>query len=368
MRAVQSRSFRSSFSAFAPISLLFLCVVAAAILPNCSTKPGDACQGGLIKNGLCVAKCAPDKCLPSNTCIANACALVCTSHLDCLADGSQTCQPSVEDVTGKAVNVCAASGKAAGIGLPCPNGNECAQGFRCISAGVGDADAYCTNEDCGSDTDCAAGFYCGVARDPHAICGSMPPKGNSDYCGKTTEPCVEPAHFNDTGTRYVEGPICLLRHVCMKRRGCVACKTDLDCSRVPGQKCATIAGEQRCAHACARDGDCEADAKCDLALGACVPRAGACKGSGKVCDPCVNDLDCGGVGSTLGCSRVSSSMRACLDYAFAVTCMGDADCPVVASGKHGACLDEARMVKPDNPLYRKCVFPFDPVANKSSCW
>ncbi len=354
-------SLRAALSAL----LLSTSLLAALASGGCSSGSADPCKGGLIENGQCVAKCSADKCVAGNVCVANQCTLACTSHLDCLDDGSQSCLPAKDD-DGVAITTCQANGKTPGIGLKCPVGNECAAGLRCITSGSGDADAYCTNDDCHADADCVDGYYCGITHDPHEICGSSPKKGNNNFCGTTKEACIDPAHFADGGKTLFEGSLCLLRHTCLKRSPCTPCATDLDCSRREGQKCVTIGSAQACAPACNTDKDCEADAKCTA--GACVPRAGACKLAGAWCDPCVSDEDCGGKGTKVGCAQLSGNQHACLDFSFPVTCMTDADCPKAPSGKNGTCLDERQQLTSTDSNYHHCYFPIDAATNKTSCY
>jgi hypothetical protein len=354
---------RAAISAVLLASALFT----GLVFVGCSSGAADPCKGGLLENGQCVAKCSPALCLTGNTCVGNQCELLCTSHLDCLDDGSQSCLPAKEDDTGKSIMTCQPNTKAPGIGLKCPVGNECAAGLRCITTGVGDADAYCTNDDCHADADCVDGFYCGITHDPHQICGLTPKKGNNGFCGTTKEPCIDPANFADGGKTLFEGSVCLLRRTCLKREPCAPCATDLDCSRRSGQTCVTIGAAKACAQACKAEGDCEPDAKCTA--GACIPRAGACKLAGAWCDPCVSDEDCASKGGgRIGCAQLSGGQRACLDFTFPTTCMVDADCPKAPSGKNGACLDERQQLTAADANYHHCYFPIDAVTNKSSCY
>ena len=212
------------------------------------TGAGGGCEGGVIIHGQCEGKCTPDKCLPGNTCVGNACVLKCAVHNDCIA-GSQSCLPAQEDDTKADITVCTANGLGP-VGFPCPLNTECSTqtacpdgkscdytqcgGEACVrndvacgtdpdcrigacpdktacvvpacpaaeclpltckTNGVGDALAYCTKLDCADDTQCPGGYYCGITRDPHTICGLMPEKGNNTTCGKTLDPCIDPATF-----------------------------------------------------------------------------------------------------------------------------------------------------------------------------
>ncbi|MFO0552904.1 MAG: hypothetical protein U0271_31240 [Polyangiaceae bacterium] len=387
----------------------------------------DDCRGGVIVNGVCEGKCTPDQCLEGNTCVGNRCVLLCDSQADCFQDGSQSCAAAVEDDTGSNINVCQPSGKSGGIGVPCPSGSECGDWYQCPdggtchasdcggdltacaadtaacegvdnctigkcpdgsacrtdcgtacypwldcqTAGLADADSYCINRDCQSDDDCIDGYFCAIVRDPHEVCDSNPQKGDSQFCGTTSEGCLAvdgTGHTTDGSTRF-EGSLCMLRQSCMKRGQAAPCATDLDCSRIDAQKCATYAGETRCSRLCANDDDCHPDDTCDTAQGACVPRFSAwVTATGGFCEPCLSDADCGDASSTKACVDISGGARACFDEAFPDTCTTDANCPTAPGGKHGSCLDERFGLAPGDSVYHRCYLPLDVNSNKTECW
>lgn len=389
--------------------------------------PGDSsgeCIGGVVVNGVCEGKCKPELCLEGNTCVGNRCVLKCSSHLECYP-GIQDCAPAEEDDTGEKIMVCTGNGRPVGYGAPCPFGVECSGfgscpdgtpcslaqcnfnpgdcvrdaeacgddpdcfagkcsdgsacvvqpcpieqctslGLECRTRGEGDAEAYCAKPHCSTDADCPGGYECAITRDPHAICNTNPKKGNNSFCGVTDEACIDRDDFEANGSTFFEGAICLLRKACVKRSQCSPCTSDLDCSLVPGLRCVPIGGENRCARSCSRREDCDLDHECveiDEETSACVPRFGACVGSGNFCEPCVNDEDCGGVGTTMACVTNLRGERACLDLAFPHECTTDDDCPTSPSGRHGSCNDEGRC---SLPLYRRD--PRDPESLVQSCW
>ncbi|WP_234022944.1 hypothetical protein [Sorangium cellulosum] len=360
----------------------------------------------------------PSLCLAGNTCVDNRCVLECSNHLDCRPD--QVCGPAQEDDTNDTISVCQPHGKPQGYGAPCPFGNECGQygscpdgsacnlaqcdnnladcrrdtdacggddpnctlgkcsngkpcvlptcdaaactslGLECRGQGEGDAEAYCTQPHCASDADCADGYECALTRDAHAICGTE--KGDNSFCGETEEECVDPAAFNANGNQFIEGSVCLLRTACIKRAQCAPCESDLDCSRIAGQRCVSIGGEDRCARTCNNDEDCELDYQCTE--GACIPRFGACVGDGGFCEPCRNDNDCGGVGTLTACVSTLRGQRACLDFsARTEPCTSDDDCPESPSGRHGACLADGSC---SLPMYKRD--PRDEGSVVQSCW
>ena len=408
------------------VSHLFaaLAVAGVALLaPACDGEapPGEECVGGVIVNGVCEGKCEPDKCLPGNTCVGNRCALLCDSHTDCYLDGSQDCLPATEDETDAAITTCQFGPRSAGTGIACPFKVECANwlacpddgtcfasqcagdpgacvqdadvckddascvvgkcpdgsGCRvncavdckpwleCQTKGEGDAEAYCTKRDCATDDDCIGGYYCGIIRDPHEVCATDPPKGDNSFCGETTEPCLPPGA---NGTSLFEGSLCMLRRSCLKRDQSVPCATDLDCSQIEGQKCVAFGGETRCARTCAQNTDCLLDATCDLGLGACVPKFGKwITDGGKFCEPCKNDEDCGGAGTSWTCFDLFGGMGGCFDQSFPDTCTTDADCPKAPGGKAGTCLDEEEGLAPGDSVYHRCYVPINN-DGKSTCW
>src|SRR5262249_26897507 len=140
----------------------------------------------------------------------------------------------------------------------CP-ANECVP-MKCITSGKGDANAYCTSEDCTSDADCGPGYGCKITRDPRKICNSN--KGNNNFCGKTTDPGLDPADFMKDGGTFFEGSLCILRHTCEVREQCAPCATDLDCSLVAGQSCTMVGTEKVCTRGCANDKNCDQDYHC----------------------------------------------------------------------------------------------------------
>ncbi len=378
---------------------------------SASTGTGDECVGGVVINGKCEGKCTPDKCLPGNTCVGNACMLKCTAHTDCF-DGTQDCLPAKEDDTGADILVCTTTGLGP-VGSPCPLNAECAAklacpdgkscdytqcgggtctkddvacagdakcrigtcpdmtacvvpacpaaeclALTCKTNGVGDALAYCTKLDCDDDTQCPGGYYCGVTRDPHTICGLMPEKGNDSVCGTTTDPCIDPATFGMNGNTYFEGSVCLLRKECLRRDLCAACTADIDCT-IQGQHCVQSGAGNHCLRTCGKASDCQNGTTC--VSGSCQPfYTGGCEGKGEFCAPCINDEDCGKKGTAMRCEVVNdlTDERGCLDSSFSTSCMTDVDCPLSPGGRHGHCLAEADGVAPIDSVYHKCYLPF----------
>lgn len=368
--------------------------------PGCGTE----CAGGVLVDGVCEGRCDPSACLEGNVCVGNRCMLVCDSHTDCYnaAAGQpryQACMAQKTDVVpaeddpnaglneGPEAYVCTDIDKAPNIGLFCPFGTECDASFacpdgtpceqgkdseghctaaeckplKCITTGEADAEAYCTTVDCKTDDDCGPGFYCGIRRDPQKICGTM--KGDED-------PCIDPANFGANGATYQEGPVSLLRNVCLKREPCAPCKGPFDCSLSGDMACVSINGEQVCAKTCVGDEDCPDDFKC--AGGYCIPRTETCKppATGNFCFNCLNDLDCGPAGpdNTVYCAELSGGQHGCFDSSFPDDCTADTDCPTSPSGKYGECLDEGEGVTSADSVYHRCYLPYFPTPSKFQCW
>lgn len=308
------------------------------------------------------------------------------SSLQCDGDPA-ACVPDEEACSGQAD--CKAGKCPDGAACRVGCADDCAPWLDCQSNGEGDADAYCTLRDCQSDDECLAGFYCGIVRTPYDVCGPTCDvatetclgglmdgspcntdkecqKGNTSFCGETGEACRAPGQ---DGTTLFEGSLCMLRKSCAKRGIGAPCASPLDCSRVDGLTCAAAGGESRCTKACSTDEECLADAVCDKALSACIPRFGAWVGSGKFCEPCVTDEDCGSAGSQVACATLFGGVRACFDFAYGIECATDADCPTAPSGLHGACLDEGENITSADPRYHRCYLPTEPdSAATTRCW
>ncbi len=289
------------------------------------------------------------------------------------------------------IATCVFTQKAMNIGLACPLGTECDASFACpdgstcdpngtgkqacdvsqcraldcISAGVGDGNAYCSNFDCTKDSDCVDGMFCTVRRLTQNICGTT--KG-------TDMPCINTSDFTTNAATFQEGPVSLLRNVCRKRGECAACTGDLDCSLTPTASCVQLNTDMRCAVTCSMDTDCEADKTCAGAAmgtpGFCIPKfdGGTCIGTGQFCEPCLSDLDCAAGGPTMACEVTAGTQTACIDASFAKTCTTSNDCPVSPSGKHGYCMDEAVGVMSTDSIYHRCYFPHNSTLNRFQCW
>jgi hypothetical protein len=406
------------------VAALGLAALAGVVSASGATGCGSTstfCAGGFIRptpgtaQGVCEGLCAPSKCAnPGNVCVDNRCELECAGILDC--QGGQDCVAAKTDgASGTAVTICQTSSKAA-IGARCPFGNECAaqkacpdgsncdytqcggttcspdpvacdgvtgcttgkcsdgsacvvpgcaqtacKPLVCVSNGSGDADAYCSLQDCQTDANCPGGYWCEVVSDPHQICGK--PKPNTTTCGTTTDPCVDPSMNAANGTTYSQGQFCTERNECRIRRQCDPCATDVDCSLTPSQHC--VAGS--CALDCGSDADCLSGYQCTS--GECVPRYGSCaapKGTGTFCETCRNQDDCA---TGFHCDALlPGGLRTCLISAGTKNCTADSMCPKSPSGLFGACLGAAEESQPGDGVYQTCFAPFDAAGGAYQCW
>src|SRR5262249_55131232 len=132
------------------------------------------------------------------------------------------------------------------------------------------------------------------------------------------------------------------------------------------QHCTMVGSEKVCTRGCLSNKDCDPDYECTT--GQCVPRFGACVGSGNFCEPCRNDEDCGGKGTTKACVSLSGDQNECFDESLPDTCTTSADCPKSPGGKNGYCLDENLGVSSTDALYHHCYVPFNLSSYKTSCW
>lgn len=319
----------------------------------------------------------------------------CSDWLACPDGGGCSASQCDEQDSACALDQAACEGVDGCTAGKCPDGSECRVGCQadcapwldCEGKGPEDVNAYCTLRDCASDDDCLAGFHCGVVRAPHDICGPVCQgdpgvcaggpkdgqacksdgecqKGNDALCGTTAEPCRTPGQG---GESTFEGSVCLLRRSCLMRGPGDVCQSDVDCSRIPDQRCASLGGETRCAQVCEADPDCLPDAACDAEQGACLPRFGAWVGTGGFCEPCVTDEDCGASGTSVACVSTPDG-RACFDFAYPDECTSDADCPLSPGGLHGACLDEGEQIGPADPRYHRCSLPISQETGQPACW
>jgi hypothetical protein len=260
-----SASFSASFRPAMAIAAAALAL--ALVSPACSSKS--------------TAGCVDSNCAEGNKCLELdgevRCRKVCSSNHDpstscpfnhtCVPrDGAESfCVKNALELTegpGLWGTPCVAS---QGIDNPACDAD---QGFFCYGTAPNDGAAYCTLYGCGSDSECAAGYYCGDVNSSPNVASPVRIVGATEK-------------------------------VCLKRTYCAPCRGDMDCPAQGGveQRCvADDDGNQFCATTCANNGNCPYDARCvegpaeDAMV--CYPRAGRCVGDGSVCSPCRSDADC----------------------------------------------------------------------------
>lgn len=300
-------------------------------------------------------------------------------------------------------------GKCDGTGTRCVvttcPAEQCTK-FQCLTDGEGDPDAYCTHYDCTSDDHCAAGYECGLTRDPRPLC-DQPSAGNiggTPFCGATGgETCVASTDLTANGAALSVGELCLQRGTCLKRTKGSPCTSHMDCSLVLGgaHLCApTPSGDESvCGSICLDDSSCTPDEQC-LPTGqstcartpaipctagtdcpregdtceprsVCMPRSGSWQAGG-FCNKCRNDVDCADddPNSRMACGLATDGQAACLDQSFPHECPNgtDAECPPSPSGARGECLDENEQVTPASSVYRHCYYPFSDAVGGFTCW
>jgi len=278
------------------------------------------------------SECPADQ---GQACVLGICRVACNSHFDCLGRGECTSEVDVEGVSGHFCDLTKAR-------LPgqfytrCPAGTECdaASGYFCVGAGTDDLDAYCTI-DCTDDSTCAPGYACSpLTRTPCQNSCNL--KGNPK-----DRQCV-PSDQIGEGKPYQCAERGVVRNVCRPRKFCSPCESDEDCLAAANQICAKDrSGAKICTQLCdlahpscpwGNAAECKVWDK-DLNRPTCGHRFGSCKGTGKSCEPCLNDADCGDKGV---CNASSfTGERWCVDFSVSCSCGADADETGVCSG--GGC-------------------------------
>lgn len=317
---------------------------------ECDTPRGYKCVDSFCKRHTGqFDSCQTDaQCDQANgfSCVEGQCRVPCSSHFECAPVG--TCESTAQGMYCKA----GSPAKRGQYYSNCPYGNadcDTANGFTCVGSGVGDLDAICTAS-CASAADCPSGFRCGaVSATPCAsACGVN---------GEQTDGCI-PASEIGPGKAYdCTQPFGLVRRVCVRNAFCTTCETDEDCFGVAGQICAKDkSGQKICTFPCTLGGaSCPwgAATECGVwdkerGIATCAHRFGACHGSGKGCEPCVDSSDCGKNGY---CTRSSfTGERFCVDLSVSCNCGGDADangscaghgCPLSPGGLEMTCADSS---------------------------
>lgn len=284
-------------------------------------------------------------------CVEGACQAACSLHEHCGRAG--VCTGMGENTEGETVAFCqpdALPREPGQFGTSCLTSSDAcdsAGDFMCLTRGEGDTESYCTLRGCDSDAECPAGLFCS-----HNFVGSRPPCESA--CGVTGQPqetnCI-PATDIGAGRPYrcaANGGLELT--VCLNRSFCTDCETDADCRSEANQICARGPdGNKTCTLLCSEGlGSCPwgSSTQCglfdqELGLPTCAPLFGACRGSGKSCEPCVDDSDC----PTGFCSASGfTGEQFCFDETASCSCEDGEEscvgggCPLTPSGLQMNCL------------------------------
>jgi hypothetical protein len=284
-------------------------------------------------------------------CIAGACETECTLHEHCGRAG--VCTGSGQNGEGQSVAYCqkdSAPRESGQFGSGCLLSSEACDSsndFMCLSAGDGDTKSYCTLRGCDSDAECPSGLFCS-----HNAVASRSPCVAT--CGLTAQPqdanCIPEGDIG-AGRPYRCSPGGGLElTVCLKRAFCAPCTTDADCRGEPNQVCASGPdGNKTCTVTCADGlGSCPwgTATRCDvfdqeLGVATCAPLFGACRGTGKGCEPCVDDADCPNgfcsVSTFTGEQFCFDETASCSCPSGQESCVGGG-CPLTPSGLQMNCL------------------------------
>ncbi len=293
------------------------------------------------------SQCAEDK---GEYCVQGTCRLSCQTHYDCQGFGECTSGTDTDGATGHYCDLSHPQ-KPGEFYTRCPNGDsdcDTASGFLCIGAGSGDLEAYCT-VDCAQDTDCAQGYACTpLIRSPCA-----------DACGVAGVPkdrqCVAADQIGDGKPYQCSTGRGAARNVCRPRKFCNSCSTDADCLASANQVCAADgSGAKICTQLCdLQHPSCPWGnaAQCavtdpDLNVATCSHRFGSCTGTGKGCEPCLKDADCGSNGACT--SSEFTGEHWCVNFGDTCTCGKDADA-------NGTCAGHGCPMTPEGLLEMTCV-------------
>ena len=293
-------------------------------------------------------------------CSAGTCRVRCSVHADCGTLGA--CSGVGKDANGKTIGWCEPDSLPRGpgqFGTSCSEGPEqCDQagGFTCVGA-PGDLDAYCTKKRCAGDNECPSGLYCADELTNRPPCESA--------CNFTPMPadrsCIPATDIGD-GKDFHCGPLGIIQTLCLKREFCSPCETDADCRGIQNQICAKDTGGNKiCTVTCdpaVNSCPWEGAGGCGLTdtevgVPTCSHRFGSCKGTGKNCEPCVDQNDCKAQGACI--TNRFSTERFCIDLEASCSgCSGPGVCPgagcaATPSGLPGLCNEN-----PGSPAHRKC--------------
>ncbi len=317
--------------------------------------------------------------------MSGTCRIACTSHFDCQGFGECTSGTDSDGTAGHFCELGVHTQKPGQFYTHCPSATDAdcdaANGFFCVSAGADDLDAYCT-QDCTDDSSCAPGYACTpLTRVP---C--------TDTCGLKGDAkdrtCIAADQIGE-GKPYQCGKRGAVRMACRTRKFCSTCETDADCLAGTDQVCAKDkSGLKTCTQLCdPKHPSCPWGnaAQCgvwDDSLGGaatCAHRFGSCLGTGKSCEPCLKDADCGANGA---CNSSSfTGERWCVDLTVSCGCGQEAaasglcqggGCPMSPSGLTMLCVDSTPSSGSDGVCYgantSTGLFAGSTSSQQTGCW
>lgn len=391
-RARIASHFAWLFCSLSFVGLAFSgCANSECLRDDCQTvapeaaSAGSAGSMGQAKAGASSSVASGKKCSSNvecagslgQACVAGTCRLACTSHFECQGLGECASALDADGVSGHFCDLAHAQ-KPGQFYTRCIAGTECdaANHFFCVGAGADDLDAYCTT-DCTDDSSCAAGYACSPLTRPPCqdVCGLQ---GNAK-----DRQCIPSDQIGD-GKPYQCGTRGVTRNACRPRKFCSPCQSDDDCLAVANQVCAKDqSGTKTCTQLCdLKHPSCPwgTAAKCgvwdtDLNLATCAHRFGKCTGTGKSCEPCLQDADCGAKGACT--SSNFTGERWCVDFRVSCSCSDASDssglctgggCPETPGGLDMLCSDST----PSTPNSGYCAGAYTSTALDSSpqtgCW
>ncbi|HEY0467845.1 MAG TPA: hypothetical protein VGC79_26775 [Polyangiaceae bacterium] len=361
------------------------CSNSECLLEDCQTSAPGGVAGGPTGAGAASSvpsgkKCSSNAECPAaqgQACVASSCRLACTSHFDCQGFGECASALDADGVSGHFCDL-AHPHKAGQFYTRCAAGTECdaANDFFCVGAGADDLDAYCTT-DCTDDESCAPGYACTPLTRPPC----------QDVCNLKGSPkdrqCI-PSDQIGVGKPFQCSSRGVTRNACRPRKFCSPCESDNDCLAVANQVCAKDqSGVKTCTQLCdLQHPSCPwgTAGKCglwdpDLNRATCAHRFGSCTGTGKSCEPCLTDSDCGAQGACTSSSFTGE--RWCVDFRVSCSCANAADsngvctgggCPETPGGLDMLCADAT----PSTPNSGYCAGAYTSTALNASpqtgCW
>jgi hypothetical protein len=299
---------------------------------------------GCSKGSGCGQCATQNQCIDDGTGGGATCRRVCTSQMDCpesyycndglggMGLGPSWCVKFTPKVDmGQFGSGCAAS-KGEGANPDC----DWDHGFACYATGTTDANSFCTQFGCSSDSECPPTWWCATQNyGPNAtsdkltygrtrtVCLPRTAAGDPTFPNLSCSPCKKDFDCFSGGTPVScvpgrDGTSFCAKHcsansncpidavcsppwkVCAVTGDAGQCTGDDGCPQANGTFQHCVGGT--CTPECASSADCSGGADCVNGASVCMPRAGVCVGDGTFCAPCRSDDDCAPKPGSLGAS------------------------------------------------------------------